>query len=105
MKKWEAVAREQVPDVQKTFKGPVKVHISAYFERPLCHLKRRAAGLRSTAPQEHIQKPDGDNIAKFVGDCLTGLAYHDDCQICDLRVTKNWTLHHPRIDVNIEYVL
>ena len=80
------------------------MHIKAYFERPLRHLKRQAKGLRSTAPYLHFQKPDADNVSKFVGDCLNGLAYYDDSQIFDLRVSKGWSIHHPRTEVHIEYL-
>ena len=72
------------------YRGAVTVSVSAYFNRPLEHLKRGNRGLRKSAPRRHIQKPDGDNLMKFIGDCLTGLAYHDDAQIDDLRVKKCW---------------
>ena len=83
-------ALKVIPKVQKNYKGPVRILITAFFDRPLTHLKRHHKGLRARAPKAHIQKPDSDNIAKFVNDCLSGLAFHDDCQINHLEVNKEW---------------
>ena len=92
MRKWRSVvtATKQVPWKQKQYKGPVKILITAFFERPLHHLLRHKKGLRATAPDTYHQKPDSDNIAKFVCDCLSGIAFHDDCQINHLQVSKEW---------------
>ena len=56
------------------------------------------------APHFHIQKPDADNLAKFALDCLTGLAYHDDAQICDCTSKKRWTHHRSYQHVKIKYL-
>jgi len=104
MRQWEEIARQQVPTEQFKYKGPVKLHLKCFFERPLIHLKRGGRGLRTTAPLLHFQKPDADNLQKFVGDCLSGLAYRDDCLITDLRVQKFWSICNPRTEVTIEYI-
>jgi len=36
----------------------------------------------------HIKKPDLDNLQKFVLDCLTGLVFKDDSQVCEIRAKK-----------------
>ena len=36
----------------------------------------------------HICKPDLDNLEKFVLDCLNGLVFKDDAQICEMRAKK-----------------
>lgn len=36
----------------------------------------------------HMVKPDLDNICKFFLDCLNGLAFKDDAQICEIRAKK-----------------
>ena len=92
MRKWKdvATALKVIPSGQKLYKGPVKLHIRAFFNRPTKHLKRHGKGLRTTAPKYHHQKPDADNIAKFVGDCLNGLAFYDDAQVHHLTVQKLW---------------
>lgn len=47
--------------------------------------KRRAAALRGAYD---TRRPDGDNIAKLVGDALNGIAWADDAQISDWIVRK-----------------
>lgn len=36
----------------------------------------------------HSKKPDLDNLAKFVLDCLNGILFKDDSQICEIRMRK-----------------
>lgn len=36
----------------------------------------------------HSCKPDLDNCIKFASDCLNGLVFHDDAQICEIRAKK-----------------
>ena len=102
MRKWTSIAATQVPSHQKQHKQGVQMEIRAYFERPMEHHKRHNKGLRATAPVDHIQKPDADNIAKFVGDCLSGLAFHDDAQIHNLTVKKLWS-ESARVEVDLFY--
>ena len=92
-----------MPAEKKHYTGPVELELKAYFERPLNHKKRNGKGLKSTAPQRHYQKPDADNLAKFAGDCLSGIAYKDDCQICDSKVSKRWSSNNPRTEVCLNY--
>lgn len=104
MRKWTAVATTQIPKQQKEHRQGVKAEIRAYFARPKDHFKRHKRSVKATAPREHIQKPDGDNIAKFTLDCLSGLAYHDDAQIHTLRVDKLWTTDEQgRVEVDLMY--
>jgi crossover junction endodeoxyribonuclease RusA len=42
---------------------------------------------------------DVDNVAKLMCDALTGVAYSDDSQIVDLRVTRGWGEHAVRVVV------
>jgi Holliday junction resolvase RusA-like endonuclease len=35
-------------------------------------------------------KPDGDNLAKMVGDALNGVAWHDDSQVVEWRIVKRY---------------
>ena len=37
-----------------------------------------------------VRKPDADNIAKIILDALNGTAYHDDAQIVQLSVRKQY---------------
>jgi Holliday junction resolvase RusA-like endonuclease len=36
----------------------------------------------------HAKRPDFDNLEKSVVDALTGLAWNDDAQLCDVRTMK-----------------
>ena len=104
MRRFASVAKEQIPAEQKFYKGAVAMTTRAYFARPLGHFKRHGKGLKATAPASHIQKPDTDNILKFIGDALSGLAYHDDCQIDDTKATKHWICdQNERVEVELTY--
>ena len=106
MQRFTEVARQQIPDVQKTYQGAVDANISAYFSRPKEHYKRNKRGLKKSAPKDHTQKPDSDNIAKFVGDCLSGVAYRDDCQLNPLNISKHWiNTEDERVEVVLQYKL
>lgn len=61
-------------------KGPLCLIIGFIFERPQARMKEEA----------HIIKPDLDNLAKGVMDALNGTAWHDDSQIVNLSLTKQW---------------
>ena len=50
-------------------------------------------------------KPDVDNVAKAIMDALSGVAYKDDKQVCDLIVRKRYTDKGPSVDVYIEVLL
>ena len=103
MQRFAGIAREQVPTEQRNFKGAVNMSISAHFKRPLTHLKRHGKGVRASAPEDYTNKPDADNISKFIGDALTGICYHDDAQICDLSVKKRWTCGPDKVEVELKY--
>ena len=68
--------------------GPVSIRMDFTFTRPAGHLGKR--GLKPSAPKWHAQKPDADNLAKSVLDCLGGIAFLDDKQVSMLVVSKAW---------------
>jgi Holliday junction resolvase RusA-like endonuclease len=41
----------------------------------------------------HYHKPDCDNLVGFYQDCMNGIVYKDDAQICDLHVRKIYALY------------
>lgn len=67
--------------------GPICLDVLAVFKPPKSwsgvKTKRALGG-------PHIQKPDGENIAKTIADALNGVAYADDCQIADWAIAKRW---------------
>lgn len=51
----------------------------------------------------HVVKPDTDNLVKLVKDALSGVAYDDDCQVCEVRISKlRW--HEPLTRITIEEI-
>jgi Holliday junction resolvase RusA-like endonuclease len=65
---------------------PILCHVQAYLPRPKSHYGKR--GLKDSAPMMHISRPDSDNIMKAIKDALSGVCWHDDCQVCDERIIK-----------------
>jgi Holliday junction resolvase RusA-like endonuclease len=63
--------------------GPVWLAIGIRFAYPKSWSKKRVA-----ATKYHVSRPDADNIVKLVTDALNGVAYNDDSQICEVRVSK-----------------
>lgn len=69
--------------------GPVILEIRAYFPMPKSWSKKRQIAMKD---QPHTQKPDRDNVEKWVMDSLNRIAWHDDCQVWDGPVTKRWAM-------------
>lgn len=80
--------------------GPLRVSISFTFPRPNTHYRK--AGLRDDAPEYHTSKPDADNAAKAVLDCLTTIGvWPDDAMVASLLVEK-WYGDRPGAFISIE---
>lgn len=87
-----AAARGHLP--ASPLKGEIRVEISFSLPRPKAHYRTGANSelLRPGAPGAHVSKPDLDNLAKAVMDCLTRLGvWEDDSQVVSLWVTKQWS--------------
>lgn len=48
----------------------------------------------------HIKKPDLDNLVKFAKDCLNGVAWGDDSQVCFFFAWKGYS-DDPRTEIEI----
>jgi Holliday junction resolvase RusA-like endonuclease len=80
-------AKEYLPEIPTEL--PVAMQITFSMPRPKYHFKR--SGLRQDAPDAYTSKPDSDNLAKAVMDCLTLVGmWKDDAQVYDLRVIKKY---------------
>lgn len=64
--------------------GPLLVLLTFVMPRP----SRMVWKKRPMSRAYHCSKPDVDNLVKSVFDALNELAFVDDRQICELRVTK-----------------
>lgn len=79
---------------------PLKVIIIACYEIPKSSSKKQAERMRK-GELRPTKKPDTDNIAKIICDSLNGIAWHDDAQVVNLRVSK-WYSDTPQVEVTIE---
>jgi Holliday junction resolvase RusA-like endonuclease len=72
--------------------GAFEVTMLFRFERPKSHYTTSGA-LGKSRGQEHLQKPDADNLAKLVLDVITRSqrCWIDDDQVVRLKVEKCWT--------------
>ena len=70
--------------------GPVAVTLQFAMPRPKSHFG--AKGLKPSAPQDHVSKPDIDNLFKLTGDQITktGRVWRDDSQVVEMHVVKGW---------------
>ena len=82
-------ARSQIT---KKAAGPIVVSIVFCMPRPKAHYGtgKNAGVVKESSPTTHTQKPDTDNLIKFVLDCLNSEAWNDDAQIVEIRAKKEW---------------
>ena len=73
--------------------GPVAVTLRVSMPRPKSHFG--AKGLKPSAPQDHTQKPDIDNLFKLAGDQITKTerVWRDDSQVVGMHVVKWWAIN------------
>lgn len=71
--------------------GPVSVILSFRLRRPKGHWNK--SGLSPKAPRLPAVKPDLDKLERAILDAMTGIAYGDDAQVCE--VIKNKTYATP----------
>ena len=94
-----ALAAQDAMAERPLIEGPVYLHVTAVFPIPPSWTKKRKASLSGSA--WHTGKPDGDNIAKAVGDGLNGIAFKDDSQVALCKVLKVYG-DKPGLDVIVE---
>jgi Holliday junction resolvase RusA-like endonuclease len=89
MMEWHA---SQASIYRHGFVGPVKVRATFFFPRPKSHYGtgKNATVLKDHAPVFHQSKPDGDKLARAIGDALTGIVFRDDSQIAVWRIEKRY---------------
>lgn len=76
----------------------VGIRITAVHARPQRLLRKKDPEHRLYKPT----KPDCDNICKIVLDALNGLAWADDCQVCDEQTIKLWAAKGEQPHVFVE---
>lgn len=98
----EIIAKQNRPS--KPVAGAVSVLLAFAFLRPKSHYRkgRNIQLLRESARMQHVQKPDVDNLAKLVLDCLTRLRFwRDDSQVIELEIKKRWTQTTPGVTISV----
>lgn len=73
--------------------------INLYMKIPKSESKKKKQQMLA-GEIPHVKKPDVDNIAKCIIDSLNSLAYDDDSQITQLRVSKTYS-DNPRAEILI----
>ena len=82
--------------------GPLCVDVVAVFPRPQSQIWKR----REMPRQRHAKKPDRDNLDKAILDCLSGILWRDDCQVCAGSIEK-WIAagdEQPHVTVRVSSV-
>jgi crossover junction endodeoxyribonuclease RusA len=84
-------ARREYGDTDAA-RGPIRIVAELSWPRPKAHYRGAtpAKGLRADAPVLKWTKPDIDKCARAILDALTGIAYVDDAQVVELKVSKLW---------------
>ena len=74
------------------FRGQVSITIEYRFRRPKSHYGtgRNAMKLKAKAPRYLTTKPDIDKLDRAILDALTGLIWHDDSQVFEIRSRKQY---------------
>lgn len=91
-----AMAAKDALDGREPFDGAVYLCVTAIFPITKSWSKKRKADARW-----HTSKPDGDNIAKAVGDGCNGVLWRDDSQVSLVKVVKVYG-DQPGLDVMVE---
>lgn len=68
--------------------GPVRMEVDFVMPIPSTFRKGDRRRIDDGERMPHIKKPDLDNLIKFVKDCLNGLAWKDDSQVCKVSAQK-----------------
>lgn len=97
-----AYAAQQV--IPEKIDGPVRISLIFTMPRVKSHFGtgKNINLVKATAPMWHTAKPDLDKLVRCVKDALTGIAWHDDSQVCEItRATKSYGLS-PGVKISID---
>lgn len=79
---------------------PLQVRIEFYMQHPKSFTKKKIQAIEDGL-LKHTVKPDLDNLTKALLDALNDIAWHDDAQIVDLQIRKEYTTGDGYINLNI----
>lgn len=95
--KFFLLAREQFN--QNPITGAVDLWVRFFMPIPKSTSKKNRESM-NLGLIRHTKKPDLDNLVKFVKDCLNGLVWKDDSQVCRLEAVKMYG-ENPRTEIRI----
>lgn len=109
LKEWRYAVAQKAAEVmggESPWQGPLFVEMVFYLPRPKGHYGtgRNAGKLKPSAPEYHDKRPDSDKLCRSVCDSLSKRVYHDDSQIVELTVTKNYTTDSGRVVIRVREV-
>ena len=90
---------------KQPMQGALMVQLVFYMPRPKKHYRtgKFKHELKKDAPLQHINKPDGDNLAKLVLDVMENAGfYKNDSQVSKLQIEKYYD-KQPRTEIHIKY--
>ena len=89
----------------QTINGPIEMTMTATKSRPKSHYGtgRNSGKLKPSAPAYPTNKPDLDNILKFVCDCFNEILFKDDAQVVSIQAIKRYG-DNPRTEITLEKV-
>ena len=87
---------------KQPLEGAISVSMVFSMPRPKSHYMagRFSHLLKKTAPDQHVSRPDIDNIIKFYLDAMTGAFWKDDACVCTVEASK---IYSKQGSVEIEY--
>jgi len=102
-KPWASMISYTAQQYCKPFSGPVNLTLHFYMPRPKNHygIGHKASILKATAPTLHTSRPDLDKLCRLVKDALTGMAWIDDSQVCQMKASKEYR-HTPGVNITID---
>lgn len=98
-----ALFAQQAMAGRPVIEGPVALSVTALFPIPASWPKKRQAAARA-GTEQHIKRPDLDNVLKAIKDGLNGVAWKDDSQVCVLRECRKGYSDTPRVLVTVEAI-
>jgi Holliday junction resolvase RusA-like endonuclease len=89
----------------KPMDGGVCLTLQFVMPRPKAHYGtgKNATRLKEPTLDFHIVKPDLDKLIRCVKDALTGVAWHDDSQVCLMREVWKRYGDIPGVEIEIKY--
>ena len=100
-KKEKAITRAQMASQYKLvpISSPVKILVRFFFSVPASASQKRKE-LMLSGEIKHACKPDSDNLTKYIFDCMNGLIFVDDSQVCEYHVVKSYS-KCPRTEITV----